>query len=83
VDAFMAAARAGTKQFFRVEFTGGEIETDQDYLFRLDACCVLGNGPSGGDEQEVWSRTFPYSLAYDGTSGNILEITTRNGQASL
>ncbi len=78
VDTFMANARAGTKQYFRVQFLGPTIETTIKYEFTLDICCVLRDGPGRETPQGVLGRSFPYMAAYDSTAGKIMDLSIVN-----
>ncbi len=78
VDSWMANARAGTKQFFRVKFLGPIIEASIRYEFTLDICCVLADGPGREEVAGVLGRSFPYMAAYDQASGKILEFKIVN-----
>lgn len=80
-DDFMTKARAGQPKFFRVKFEGENIPgttPTTKYLFQLDLCAVLADGPSFTDEQEVWAREFPFSPAFDPTWNHIFQIKTIN-----
>jgi hypothetical protein len=81
VDTFLANARAGDKQFFRLvaEHPSAEVETDVPYKFQLDVCTVLRDGPSDDDSDGVQIVNFPYQPAYDPDSDKIFEITTVTG----
>lgn len=83
IDTFFTNARAGTKQFFRIEFLGPTIETTIKYTFRLDLAAVLRDGPSDDDEDGVSVLNFPYTAAYDSTASKIFEITTIGTQVTL
>lgn len=83
VDSFLTNARAGTKQFFRIKFTGPIIETTIPYTFQLDLCAVLRDGPGDDEEDDVQVVNFPYQAAYDSVSGKIFEITVINTLATL
>lgn len=82
IDTFFTDARAGTKAFFKVVFTGPIIETTIAYKFELKLAAVLRDGPGDDDEDGVSVINFPYAAAFDPTSTKIFEITTINNSTT-
>lgn len=81
--AFMTAVRAGTRKFLRVEAVGPEIESGQDFLFRLDAALDFNAVPSREAEGSASALSYGARLAHDATWGKGLQVLVRNGLAAL
>jgi hypothetical protein len=83
IDTFFTNARAGTKQFFKILFTGPIIEAAIAYEFEVKLAAVLRDGPSDDDNDGVSVLNFPYAAAFDATSSKIFEIRTVNKLTAL
>jgi len=84
VDTFLANARAGTKQFFRLRgLHPTAIEGTIFPEFTLDVCAVLGDSPSVDDTDGVQSVTLPYQCAYDSVWNNIFLMTVVNNRTTV
>lgn len=83
IDTFFTNARAGTKQFFKILFTGPIIETTIAYEFEVKLAAVLRDGPSDDDNDGVSVLNFPYAAAFDAVSSKIFEIRTVNTLTTL
>lgn len=81
--AFMTNVRNGTRKFLRVEAVGEEIESGQDYLFRLDAAIDFNAVPTREAEGSASALSYGARLAHDSTWGKGLEFLVRNGLAAL
>ena len=90
VDAWLADFRTGVKVYFRIEFTGAEIEMSTDATpvpiyntFTQDICTLLREGPGRADNQNILARTFPLQAAYDSDEDAITRITTVSALTAL
>lgn len=81
--AFMTAVRNGTRKFLRVEAVGPEIESGQNYLFRLDAALDFNAVPSREAEGSASALSYGARLAHDSTWGKGLQVLVRNGLTAL
>lgn len=81
--AFMTAVRNGTRKFLRVEAVGPEIESGQNFLFRLDAALDFNAVPSREAEGSASALSYGARLAHDSTWGKGLQVLVRNGLTSL
>lgn len=72
----LAALKTGAKKFFRLTWTGPEIEPGHNYLLQIDGALIFTEMGSVESTDSVATRTMTGRLAIDDT--NALQITVVN-----
>lgn len=80
---FLTGARAGSKYFFRVEATGAEIDTGENYLFQHDVCATVADIGEFRDEQGVYAIEWTFNVKYDSTWGKAFSFAVKNALTGL
>jgi hypothetical protein len=80
---FLNNARVGTKLFFRVEATGAEIDTGENYLFQHDVCATVADIGEFRDEQGVYAIEWTFNVKYDETWGKAFYFAVKNALTGL
>jgi hypothetical protein len=79
----LTQARAGDTRFIRCEWTGANIETTYDYLFRVDFAGKITEIGEWEDEDGVYAITYTWDATYDATWAKFCSIRIVNTLASL
>lgn len=79
----LAALRASTKEFVRVEWEGDEISGGNDYLLQVDACVDWDDPGDPEDVDSVLARQWNGAVMIDPTSDNAIAIKLINTIANL
>lgn len=80
---FLNNARVGTKLFFRVESTGEEIDTGENYLFQHDLCATVADIGEFRDENGVYALEWTFNVKYDATWGKAFYFAVKNALTGL
>lgn len=80
---YLATMRGGAKKYVRIEAVGPIIETTIPYLFRIDACVVVADAPSGGDVDGLSTLDWTFTPIYDATMGAAFTVKLRNTATAL
>jgi hypothetical protein len=81
--AVLAALKAGSQIFVRVEAVGPLIEGAINYRFRQDMCLFVTEAGEGTDYEEVYVREFTCQVGKDQVSGNAVAVRVVNTRQSL
>lgn len=81
--ALVTDMRDGTSKFLRIQATGPEIESGQNYSLILDSAFQVNDAPSGGDVDGASTLTFGGRIVYDATWAKYTTITLVNSLATL
>lgn len=83
-QAIIAALRAGSRRFLRLQFTGPLIEGSIHYSFTVDlALDIIAVGPERVIDNGVHCRQFTASMMHDNAWGRAAQITVVNTLAAL
>lgn len=80
---FLDGMRIGSKTFIRIEATGDEIDTGEDYLFQHDVCAVVTGVSEFKDEQGVYAIEWEFTAEYDSTWGKAFAFGVKNALTGL
>lgn len=80
---FLADARVNTKLFFRVESTGAEIDTGENYYFKHDLCATVSDIGEFRDQQGVYAIEYTFNVKYDPTWGKAFDFEVENDLSAL
>lgn len=80
---FLDDMRAGTKKFIRIQATGSQIVSGQNYLFTHDVCAVVTSVEKFKDEQGVYAIQWEFTPTYDATWTKAFTIGVKNTLTGL
>ncbi len=79
----LAAMRAGTKQFIRIEAVGPTIASTYTWELTLDLCGLVSEIGEFSDEDGVYAVQWTFAAAYDATWTKALTVALQNTLAGL
>lgn len=81
--ALLTAMRTGTKKFVRVQATGAEIETGNDYELTLDLCGTVTEVSEFSDSDGIYAIEWTFQATYDATWKKALTVDVVNTLSAL
>lgn len=81
--ALLSAMRNGDKRFVRVQATGPNIETGNNYTFKVDMCGIVSEAGAFSDEDGVYAVEWTLHATYDASWAKALEVEVVNTVSAL